>query len=73
MRAKPDPLEFIDEIPGEKETRQLRRHRHYRVIVTYVDGGKFARVYSDLKKARKYALRARKSPVVRRVDVRSIS
>lgn len=73
MRAKLDPLEFVDEIPGQKNTRQLRIHRHYQVIVTYVDGGKFARVYTDLKRARNYAQRARKSPVVRDTKVKLIS
>lgn len=68
-----NPLEFVDKIPGQKKTRTLRKHRHYQVIVTYRDGDKFARVYNDPTKAKKYALRARKSPVVRHTKVKLIS
>ncbi len=42
-----------------------RKHHHYLVKVFYCDGGYFARVYIDAERARRFAARQRKSPVVR--------
>jgi hypothetical protein len=49
-----------------------RRHRHWAVTVTYCDGEKFARVYTDRMKAANYAERQKKSPVVKEVRVTEV-
>jgi hypothetical protein len=41
-----------------------RKHHHWRVTVYYGDGEAFARVYINLEKARRFAQRQKKSPVV---------
>jgi hypothetical protein len=41
-----------------------RKHRHWQVTVYYPDGERFARIYTDRKKAVAFAERQRKSPVV---------
>lgn len=48
---------------------QRHKHRHYRVTVVYRDGGKFARVYTDLDKATRFAEQQEKSNVVRKTVV----
>jgi hypothetical protein len=42
-----------------------RKHRHWQVTVFYHDGEKFARVYIDRERAERFAVRQKKSPVVR--------
>jgi hypothetical protein len=42
-----------------------RKHRHWQVTVYYHDGEKFARVYIDRERAERFAIRQKKSPVVR--------
>ena len=46
-----------------------RKHHHWLVEVFYFDGESFGRVYTDLEKARKYATRQKKSPVVKRTRI----
>lgn len=46
-----------------------RKHHHWRVTVVYPDGEKFARVYTDHKRATAYAERQRRSPIVKLVRV----
>ena len=46
-----------------------RRHHHYQVIVLYPDGEKFARVYTDRKKAESFAKRQKRSPLVKTARV----
>lgn len=50
-----------------------RKHQHWRVTVHYGDGESFARVYIDLEKARRFAQRQKKSPVVKRTRVMRIT
>lgn len=50
-----------------------RRHHHFLVIVTYSDGERFGRVYTDSSRARKFAQRQQKSPTVERVLVQRLS
>jgi len=50
-----------------------RKHHHWAVTLFYSDGEKFERVYVDLKKARCFAERQRKSPVVQSARVRRLS
>lgn len=47
-----------------------RKHRHWKVNVYYVGGGKFVRVYTDRRRAENFAAKERRSPVVRYVRVR---
>ena len=41
-----------------------RRHQHWLVTIIYNDEEEFSRVYLDLEKAKKFAKRQKKSPVV---------
>ena len=58
-------------LPFSKDRR--RKHHHWRVTVSYKDGEKFARVYTDKEKARGFAEREKRSPVVKRTRVHKIS
>ena len=49
-----------------------RKHEHFLVTVTYVDGGSFGRVYLDRDKAQRFAKRQKKCPVVKRTLVQNI-
>jgi hypothetical protein len=69
-------LRYRSEVKSGKERRKppfrkdkRRKHRHWRVTVTYRDGEKFARVYTDRVKAGKFAERQRKSPVFKTARV----
>jgi hypothetical protein len=46
-----------------------RRHHHWLVKIFYSDGSYFGRVYTDAEKARKFAARQRKSPIVKRTRI----
>ena len=50
-----------------------RKHHHWQVTLFYKDGEKFARVYIDEERARRFADRQKKSPVVIRTRIRRIS
>jgi len=50
-----------------------RRHHHFLVTVSYADGEKFGRVYTDKDKATRFAERQRRSPVVKAVRVSQVS
>ena len=50
-----------------------RKHNHWQVVIYYPDGEKFARVYTDHKKATSFAKRQKKSPVVKSVRVVQVS
>jgi hypothetical protein len=50
-----------------------RKHRHWQVTVFYEDGERFARTYTDHKKAAAFADRQKKSPVVKMACVTEIS
>jgi len=60
-------------VPNRKRTNfdsdRRRKHHHWRVTVYYGDGETFARVYIDLEKARRFAERQKKSPVVERTRI----
>ena len=56
---------------GKKDRR--RRHHHWLVTVSYWDKDFFRRVYLDQVKARKFAARQRRSPVVKGANVRLLS
>ncbi|MFZ0737127.1 MAG: hypothetical protein WA002_02875 [Candidatus Acidiferrales bacterium] len=53
----------------KKQSRFLRdrrrKHRHWQVTVFYHDGERFARVYIDRERAERFAVRQKKSPVVK--------
>jgi hypothetical protein len=46
-----------------------RKHHHWQVVVYYPDGEKFARVYTDHKKATDFAKRQKRSPMVKSARV----
>jgi len=46
-----------------------RKHRHWLATIFYRDGERFARTYTDHKKAIAFAERLRKSPVVKMARV----
>jgi hypothetical protein len=46
-----------------------RKHEHWQVTVQYRDGERFARVYTDRKKAEAFAGRQKRSPVVKSARV----
>jgi len=50
-----------------------RKHRHWLVKIFYHDGERFARTYTDYKKAIAFAERQKKSPVVKLARVTQIS
>ena len=50
-----------------------RKHHHWLVTVSYADGEKFGRVYTDKNKATRFAERQRKSPVVKSARVAQVS
>lgn len=50
-----------------------RKHRHWQVTIYYHDGEKFARVYIDEEKAKRFAARQKRSPVVRSARVKQIN
>ena len=45
------------------------KHHHWLATIYYHDGEKFARVYIDRDKAKRFAERQKKSPVVARTRV----
>jgi hypothetical protein len=49
-----------------------RKHHHWQVVVSYHDGEKFARVYTDRKKAISFATRQKRSPVVKSARVTEV-
>lgn len=49
-----------------------RKHHHWQVTIFYKDGERFARVYIDRGKAQGFAVRQKKSPVVRRTRIQEI-
>ena len=48
---------------------RTREHDHFRVTVTYTDNDKSIKVFTDRKKAEKFAVRQKKSPVVKSAQV----
>jgi hypothetical protein len=50
-----------------------RKHRHWLATIFYRDGERFARTYTDHKKAVAFAERQRKSPVVKLARVIQVS
>ncbi len=55
------------------ENDRRRRRHHWAVTIEYRDGKQFRRIYTDEEKARRFAVRQRKSPVVGKATVRLIS
>jgi predicted RNA-binding protein with PIN domain len=52
---------------------ERRKHHHYQVTIYYTDGEQFARTYTDRGKAKNFAARQKKSPVVKRTRVAQMS
>jgi hypothetical protein len=49
-----------------------RRHRHWKVTITYHDGEQFARVYSDRERAARFTARQMKSPTVKATRIMEV-
>ena len=47
----------------------LRKHDHFRVLVTYIDDGQSAKVFTDRERAEKFAARQKKSLVVKSATI----
>lgn len=54
---------------GAVRTDRRRKHEHWQATVFYHDGETFARIYIDEGKARRFAERQKKSPVVKATRV----
>ena len=54
-------------------TDRRRRHHHWNVTIYYPDGERFARRYTNRKKAEGFAERQKKSPIVKRVRITQVS
>lgn len=50
-----------------------RKHHHFLVTVSYADGEKFGRVYTDKEKATRFADRQKRSPVVKSARITQVS
>jgi hypothetical protein len=50
-----------------------RTRNHFLVTIIHTDGGKFGRVYTDSRRANRFAARKKKSPAVKRVLVQMLS
>lgn len=50
-----------------------RRHRHWEVMIIYHDGKHFARIYTDRRRAERFAMRQKRSPVVRGARIREVN
>jgi len=50
-----------------------RKHHHWLVTVGYKDGKYFGRVYTNLEKAKKFAERQKKSPIVQSTRIQKLS
>jgi hypothetical protein len=50
-----------------------RKHDHWQATIYYADGETFARVYLDEERARRFADRQKKSPIVKRTRVAQIA
>ena len=50
-----------------------RKHHHWLVTVSYADGEKFGRVYTDKDKATRFADRQKRSPVVKTARITQVS
>ena len=50
-----------------------RKHHHWLVTVSYADGEKFGRVYTDKDKASRFADRQKRSPVVKSARITQVS
>jgi hypothetical protein len=50
-----------------------RKHHHWLVTVSYADGEKFGRVYTDKDKAARFADRQKRSPVVKSARITQVS
>jgi hypothetical protein len=56
---------------GKRDRR--RKHQHWLVTIIYPDGERFERVYLDRERAKNFAARQKKSPVVKATRTRLMS
>lgn len=58
--------------PAHSSGDARRKHHHWKVTLYYTDGLKFTRIYTDRRRAEKFAERQKRSPVVRSTRVREV-
>jgi hypothetical protein len=51
----------------------LRKHDHFRVLVTYIDDGQSAKVFTERERADKFAARQTNSLVVKSAKVEKLT
>ena len=77
-----DVEDFMAKTAGSKKTSReksnfgkdrRRKHHHWLVTVSYADGEKFGRVYTDKDKASRFADRQKRSPVVKTARITQVS
>lgn len=56
---------------GKRDRR--RKHQHWLVTIIYPDGERFERVYLDRERAKNFAARQKKSPLVKATRTRLMS
>jgi len=49
-----------------------RKHRHWQVTVYYHDGERFGRVYIDHERAKRFAARQKRSPIVKATRIMEV-
>jgi hypothetical protein len=62
-----------EKLRKQNNKNQRVRHKHWAVTLIYDGDGEFQRVYTDEERARKFAARQERSPVVKMATVRSTS
>jgi hypothetical protein len=68
--AKSLPIKKRNKLPFGGDRR--RKHQHWLATIFYADGERFARVYLSEERAKNFADKERKSPIVKRTLVRRI-
>ena len=64
---------FLVKVACNRLIDRRRKHHHWLVTVSYADGEKFGRVYTDKDKATRFADRQKRSPVVKAARITQVS
>jgi len=66
-------VRYDKEVTKTKKTKfngdRRRKHQHWQTTIYYADGEKFARIYINRERAKRFAERQKKSPIVTRTRV----
>lgn len=70
-------MRYDNEVTKTKKTMfngdRRRKHHHWQTTIYYSDGEKFARIYINQERAKRFAERQKKSPIVIRTRVTQIA